>query len=178
MYTATIHTQTRILNIPCENNRDEAISALQQAVYMLTEEDGRCRFVVAYLDNEVYSWEYQPTFRKDLKKRKNITSVKKEPEYFLGYIIYVLKNGLDLSYDNFYADGQIFDSAIQAHEFMKERGYNKHDYRLVYEYGLSDDKNDYGFGLGFTKAEAKENLNERIAEYNLIVMKNGKVKAV
>lgn len=176
MYSATIHTAIRQIPLGKQESKEKAIEALQQAVYKLAEEDGRCRFVVSFFGEEVYSWDYQPTFRKDLKKKVKKNAVKKEPKYFLGYVIYVLLNGEELSYDNFYADGEFFDSAIQVHEFMKERGYGKSNYRLVYEYGLSDDSGDYGFGMGFTKTEAKEKLNERIAEYGLVVMPNGKIK--
>lgn len=176
MYSATIHTAIRQIPLGKQESKEKAIEALQQAVYKLNEEDGRCRFVVSFFGEEVYSWEYQPTFRKGLKKKAKNTAVKKEPKYFLGYIIYVLLNGKELDWGNFYADAQIFDKAVQAHEFMKERGYGKHDYRLVYEYSLSDDRGDYGFGMGFTKSEAKEKLNERIAVYGLVVMKNGTIK--
>ena len=68
------------IKVPCENNKDKAIAALQQAVYTLNEEDGRCRFVVKRFGEEVYSWEYQPTFRKDLEKKEGKKVEVKEEE--------------------------------------------------------------------------------------------------
>ena len=185
MYTATIHTQTRIFKVPCENNKDKAIEALQNAVYTLTEEDGRCRFVVKRFGDDVYSWEYQPTFRKDLKKKeeKKVEVKEEESKYEWNYILYVLKNGKEMDYDNFYSDGFgcpfDFDDEKSAHKFMKERGYGPSAYRLVYEYCVWPKDNDsivYGFGKGFTKKEARENLNKDLEYYSLKLLANGKVK--
>ena len=100
MITAYINTQIRKVNVPCENNKDKAVAALQQAVYTLTEEDGRCRFVVLDNGHEIYSWSYQPTFREEKKKK----TVKKESKYEVGYVVYILLNGKELDYDNFYAE--------------------------------------------------------------------------
>ena len=185
MYTATIHTQARTFKVPCENNKDKAIEALQQAVYSLTEEDGRCRFIVKNFGEEVYSWEYQPTFRPDLEKKeeKKVEVKKEESEYEWNYILYVLKNGKEMDCDNFYADDFgcpfEFDDEKSAHEFMKSRGYSKDEYRLVYEYCVWPKKDDsvvYGFGKGFTKKEARENLNKDLEYYSLKLLANGKVK--
>ena len=175
MITACIHTQIRTVNVPCDNDRNKAIAALQQSVFDITKEDGRCKFVVSEWGTEVYSWEYQPTFREEKKK----VVVKKEPEYCYDYVIYILLNGKELDYDNFYAEGQYFNLAVQAHEFMKERGYRRYDYKLVYEYGASsiDGKHDYGFGLGFTKTEAIEKLNQSLSYYNL-QLKNGQIREI
>lgn len=176
MITARIHTQIRIIDVPCENDKDKAISALQKAVYQLTVEDGRCWFVVNNCGHEIYSWSYQPTFREEKKKK----TVKKESKYVVGLIVYILLNGEELSYDNFYDDGTYFDTVAKAREFMKERGYGKYDYQVVYEYTVSsrDGNNDYGFGLGFTKAEAKEQLNRNLKYYNLEVKPNGTIKEI
>ena len=92
MITARIHTQVRVIDVPCDNHRDKAISALQDAVYQLTVEDGRCRFVVNDWDQEIYSWSYQPTFREEKKKK----TVKKESKYVVGLIVYILLNGKEL----------------------------------------------------------------------------------
>ena len=72
MITARIETQTRIIPVVTPNDKDEAIKRLQDAVYTLTSEDGRCRFVVMDKDHnrEIYSWEYQPTFRPNLVKKE------------------------------------------------------------------------------------------------------------
>lgn len=184
MYTATIHTQIRTFKVPCENNKDKAIAALQQAVYTLNEEDGRCRFVVKRFGEEVYSWEYQPTFRKDLEKKEGKKVVVKEEEskYEWNYILYVLKNGNEMDYDNFYRDEFgcpfDFDDEKSAHKFMKERGYGPSSYRLVYEYCVWEKDKDWtcGFGKGFTKKEARENLNKDLEYYSLKLLANGKIK--
>lgn len=174
MITASIYTQVRKMDVPCRNNKDKAISALQDAIYKLTVEDGRCRFVVYESGQEIYSWSYQPTIREEKKKK----TVKKESKYVVDYIVYILLNGKELDYDNFYADGTYFDTVAKAREFMKERGWSKYDYQVVYEYAVSsrDGRNDYGFGLGFTKAEAKEKLNRNLEYYNIEVRKNGTIK--
>ena len=185
MYTATIHTAVRQVPLGKQESKEKAIEALQQAVYTLTEEDGRCRFVVSYFTEEVYSWEYQPTFRPDLKQKeeKKVEVKEEESKYEWNYILYVLKNGTELDYDNFYADGfgcpYEFDEEKSAHEFMKGRGYSKDEYRLVYEYCVWPKDNDsvvYAFGKGFTKKEARENLNKDLEYYHLKLLANGKVK--
>ena len=180
MYTAIIQTAVRQIPLGQQQSKEKAIEALQQAVYTLTEEDGRCRFVVSYFTEEVYSWEYQPTFRPDLKK---VEVKEEESKYEWNYILYVLKNGKEMDYDNFYADGFgcpfEFDDEKSAHKFMKERGYGPSEYRLVYEYCVWPKKDDsivYGFGKGFTKKEARENLNKDLEYYSLKLLANGKVK--
>ena len=186
MYTGIIHTQTRTFKVSTENSQEKAIEVLQQAVYNLTEEDGRCRFVVKWRNEEVYSWEYQPTFRPDLKKEEETMKVEvkeEEPKYEWNYRLYVLKDGKEMDYDNFYADGFgspfEFDDEKSAHRFMKERGFGPSAYRLVYEYCVwlkKDDSVVYGFGKGFTKKEARENLNKDLEYYSLKLLANGKVK--
>lgn len=170
MITAKIQTQTRTIKVACNNDKDHAISSLQNAVYNLNEEDGRCKFIVLSNGEEIYSWYYQPTFRKGKKPIK----AKKEPKYELGYVVYILLNGKDLSYDNLYHDAIFFDSVKEAREFMKERGYSIYDYQIVYEYMVSDSKGAclYGTGLGFTKAEAKESLNRSLSYYSLKLNNN------
>ena len=130
MITASIHTQVRIIDVPCENHKDKAISALQNAVGQLTVEDGRCRFVVNDRFHEIYSWSYQPTIREEIKKVKKERPVS---PYILSSCIYVLLRGEELDYDNFY-HGEIFNDTAEAHQYMKERGWSKHDYHIVYEY--------------------------------------------
>ena len=120
MIRADIHTAVRTINVPCENDRDKAVTALQDAVGRLTVEDGRCRFTVTQDGSEVYSWSYQPTIREEKKK-----TVKKESKYVVGSVVYVLLNGEELNYDNLYADGAFFDTVAKAREFMKERGWAK-----------------------------------------------------
>lgn len=184
MYTATIHTAVRQVPLGKQESKEKAIEALQQAVYTLTEEDGRCRFVVSYFTEEVYSWEYQPTFRPDLKQKeeKKVEVKEEESKYDSNYILYVLKNGKKLDYDNFYADGfgcpYEFDEEKSAHEFMKGRGYSKDEYRLVYEYCVWEKDKDWtcGCACGFTKKEARENLNKNLVYYHLKLLANGKVK--
>lgn len=188
MYTAIIHTQTRTFKVSTENSQEKAIKAMQQAVCNLTEEDGRCRFVVMDTNHEkeIYSWEYQPTFRPDLmqKEEEKVEEVE-ESKYDWGYIIYVLKNGKEMDWDNFYRDSWDcvveFDDEKSAHEFMKKRGYDQTEYRLVYEYCVwskYDDSIVYGFGKGFTKKEARENLNKDLEYYSLKLLANGKVKEI
>ena len=185
MYTATIHTQTRTFKVSKENSRDKAIEVLQQAVYTLTEEDGRCRFVVSFFGEEVYSWEYQPTFRPDLKKKEEEKIEMKEDEdskYDWGVVIYVLKNGIEMDWDNFYRDSwdciADFDDEKSAHEFMKKRGYNKDEYQLVYEYTVWEKNVDWAYpcALGLSRKEARENLNNNLKRYNLKLLANGKIK--
>lgn len=173
MITAKIQTETRTIEVSCNNDKDHAISSLQNSVKLLNKEDGRCNFIVLSNGEEIYSWYYQPTFREEKKPVK----AKKEPKYEYGSIVYVLRNGEELLYENLYDDGHSFDSVKEAREFMKERGYSTSNYRIVYEYGVSssDGKYDYGFGLGFTKEEAKENLNKSLAYYSL-ELKNNRIK--
>ena len=108
---------------------------------------------------------------------------KEESNYEWGFIIYILKNGQELDYDNLYRDSWDciveFDDEKSAHEFMKKRCYNHDEYRLVYEYSVwpkDNDKVTYGLGKGFTKKEARENLNKDLKYYNLKLLANGKVK--
>ena len=185
MYTATIHTQARTFKVPCENNKDKAIEALQQAVYALTEEDGRCRFIVKHFGEEVYSWEYQPTFRPDLEKKeeKKVEVKEEESEYESSCTIYVLKNGKELDWDNLYCDSiggspYDFDDEKSAHKFMKERGYDRDEYKLVYEYCVWEKDTDWNYPcvMGFSKKEARENLNKDLEYYSLKLLANGKVK--
>ena len=185
MITAIIHTAVRQISLGNQESKEKAIEALQQAVYTLSEDDGKCRFVVTSFGKEVYSWEYQPTFRPDLemKEEKKVEVKEEESKYESNYILYVLKNGKEMDYDNFYADGFgcpfEFDDEKSAHEFMKSRGYSKDEYRLVYEYCVWPKKDDsvvYGFGKGFTKKEARENLNKDLEYYSLKLLANGKVK--
>ena len=107
MITAYIKTQVRTIQVPCADNRDKAIEALQNAVYSLNSEDGRCRFVVLDKNHnhEIYSWEYQPTFRPDLeqKEEKKVEEIE-ESKYGWGLIYYILKKGKELDYDNLYRD--------------------------------------------------------------------------
>lgn len=186
MIRANIHTAVRVINVPCVNDRKQAISALQEAVSQLTPEDGRCRFVVSDSDHnkEIYSWEYQPTFRPDLVKKEAEKVVVKEEEskYDWGYVIYILKNGEEMDWDNFYRDSwdcvADFDDEKSAHEFMRKRGYDQTEYRLVYEYAVWEKGADttYPPELGFTKKEARKNLNINLKHYNLKLLANGKVK--
>lgn len=180
MYTATIHTAVRQVPLGKQESKEKAIEALQQAVYTLTEEDGRCRFFVSYFTEEVYSWEYQPTFRPDLKTETHIETEKptEEEKYLVGLCCYVLLNGKSVEYDNFYMDGKDFDDAKAAHAFMKERGYSRSEYRVVYEYCVSNisGSTTYGFGLGISKETARLNLNKDLEYYHLKLLANGKVK--
>ena len=189
MITAIIHTENRKIALGRQESKDKAINALQQAVYTLTEADGRCRFVVMDADHnhEIYSWEYQPTFRPDLVKKEveKVDVKEEESKYDWGYVIYILKNGKEMDWDNFYRDSWDcvveFDDEKSAHEFMKKRGYDQTEYRLVYEYCVwpkYDDSIVYGFGKGFTKKEARENLNKDLKYYSLKLLANGKVKEI
>lgn len=175
MITANIHTQIRVIDIPCENHKDRAICALQNAVHQLTIEDGRCRFVVNDCGHEIYSWSYQPTIRRDIKKVKKDGSIS---PYILSSCIYVLLKDEELNYENLYHEAESFDSAAEAHQFMKERGWKKYDYHIVYEYVLEARNQDciYGTGLGFTKTESKEQLNRNLKYYNIELKINGKVR--
>lgn len=172
MITAKIESQVRTLKVACENNQDSAISALQGSVKNLTKEDGRCKFIVLKNGVEVYSWFYQPTIREE----KQVTPKKKESKYEYGCSVYVLLNGCELNYNNFYHN-EFFDSVAEAREYMKQDGWGSFDYRIVYEYIVTDLEGNsiYGTGLGFTKAEAKEELNKSLAYYNL-ELKNGYIK--
>lgn len=174
MITAKIETQTRTIEVACNNDKDHAISSLQNAVYKLTKEDGRCKFVVLSNAEEIYSWYYQPTIREE----KKATKAKKEPNYEYGSVVYVLRNGEELRYENLYDDAHFFDSVKEAREFMKERGYSTSEYQIVYEYGVSraDGRCDFGFGLGFTREQAKANLNKSISYYGLELTKYGYIK--
>ena len=188
MITARIETQARIIPVDTPNNKDEAIKRLQDAVYTLTSEDGRCRFVVMDKDHnrEIYSWEYQPTFRPDLEVQKNKKIKAKEPEskYDWGFICYILRNEAELDYDNLYRDEwEIpveFDEERDAHNYMKTKGYSKYEYKIVYEYSVWPKDEDWvcGFGLGLTKKEARENLNKSLEYYHLKLLSNGKVKEI
>ena len=186
MITARIETQTRIIPVVTPNDKDEAIKRLQDAVYTLTSEDGRCRFVVMDKDHnrEIYSWEYQPTFRPDLVKKEaeKVDVKEEESKYDWGYVIYILKNGEEMDWDNFYRDSwdcvADFDDEKSAHEFMRKRGYDQTEYRLVYEYAVWEKGADttYPPELGFSKKEARKNLNINLKRYNLKLLANGKVK--
>lgn len=175
MITAKIITRTRTIDVPCLNDKNHAISKLQDSVSMLTEQDSRCRFVVFDGGHEVYSWYYQPTIRTDVKPAKCMT--KKVSKYYLDCVIYILLAGEELSYTNLYHEGEVFNSVKEARSVMKERGYGIADYQIVYEYSVSDaEGTDYGTGLGFTKDEAKARLNSALAYYNRQVMSNGTIK--
>lgn len=175
-YNAYIETQTRTVKVGEEETKDAAISALQNAVYSLKPEDGRCRFVVKQVGRVVYSWEYQPTFRETPVKK---TRKKAEPKYICNLVYYVLLNGMELTYENLYHDAQSFDSVSEAREYMKENGWGRYDYRIVYEYSVDAAAGDdnYGFGMGLTREEAREKLNQSIGYYSL-VYKNGKVSEI
>lgn len=175
MITAKINTQIRTLVIPCDDDRNKAISALQDAVYKLTVEDGRCHFIVLNNGAEIYSWHYQPTIREVIKKVKKERPIS---PYLLSSCIYVLLKGDELNYENLYHEAEPFDSAVEAHLFMKEKGWKKYDYHIVYEYIVEDRVKDciYGTGLGFTKVEAKEALNQNLEYYEIEVKSNGTIK--
>ena len=189
MIKANIHTATRIIDIPCADDRNQAISALQNAVSQLTEEDGRCRFVVLDNNKEISSWEYQPTFRKDLEMKKekeaakvSVTVKEEESNYEWALVYYILKNGEEMDWDNFYRDSWDcvvdFDDEKSAHKFMKERGYGPHEYSLVYEYCVWPKNKDTvcSFGLGLTEKEARKDLNDGLKSYNLKLLANRKIK--
>ena len=184
MITAKIQTQTRTIEVPCKNDKDSAISSLQNSVKSLTKEDGRCKFIVLSDGEEIYSWEYQPTFRSDLKQKEENKVVVKEEEskYECGISIYILRNGEEMDWDNFYRDSwdcvADFDDEKSAHEFMRKRGYSQSEYRLVYEYAVWEKGADwiYPCALGLTKKEARENMNINLKCYNLKLLANGKVK--
>ena len=184
MITAIIHTAVRQISLGNQESKAKAIEALQQAVYTLSEDDGKCRFVVNSFGKEVYSWEYQPTFRPDLemKEEKKVEVKEEESKYESNYILYVLKDGKEMDYDNFYADGFgcpfEFDDEKSAHEFMKSRGYSKNEYRLVYEYCVWEKDTDWNYPcvMGFSKKEAREKLNKDLEYYHLKLLANGKVK--
>ena len=187
MITAYIKTQVRTIQVPCADNRDKAIEALQNAVYSLNSEDDRCRFVVLDKNHnhEIYSWEYQPTFRPDLeqKEEKKVEEIE-ESKYDWGLIYYILKKGKELDYDNLYRDEWDipveFDEEKDAHNFMKAKGYSKYEYNIVYEYSVWTKDEDWvcGFGRGLTKKEAREDLNKGLEYYHLKLLANGKVKEI
>ena len=187
MITAIIHTENRKIDLGRQVSKDKAINALQQAVYTLTEADGRCRFVVMDADHnhEIYSWEYQPTLRPDLmqKEEKKVEEVE-ESKYDWGLIYYILKKGKELDYDNLYRDEWDipveFDEEKDAHNFMKAKGYSKYEYNIVYEYSVWPKDEDWvcGFGQGLTKKEAREDLNKGLEYYHLKLLANGKVKEI
>lgn len=174
MITARIITEVRQIEVKCENNKDNAISALQESVKQLTKEDGRCKFIVSDYYSEIYSWYYQPTFREEKTNKKKTTN---ESKYMVGLTIYVLLNGAELNLGNFFHDDKNFDSVAEARKYMKEKGYSSYEYKIVYEYSVSSTINEccYGFGLGFTRNEAKDNLNKSIKYYSL-EYKNNRVK--
>ena len=183
MITAKIKTQTRTIKVTCNNDKAHAISSLQNSVKLLTKEDGRCKFIVLSHGREIYSWEYQPTFRSDLKQKgAGKVVAKEESKYEWGYVIYILKNGEEMDWDNFYRDSwdcvADFDDEKSAHEFMRKRGCSQSEYRLVYEYAVWEKGADwiYPCALGLTKKEARENLNINLKCYNLKLLANGKVK--
>ena len=183
MITAKIKTKTREIDIPCPNDKDKAILSLQDSVSRLTKEDGRCRFIILSCGIEIYSWEYHPTFREDLaQKEEKVIDVKEESKYEWGVVIYILKNGEELDWDNFYRDSWDcvvdFDDEKSAHEFMRKRGYDQTEYRLVYEYAVWEKGADttYPPELGFSQKEARKNLNINLKHYNLKLLANGKVK--
>lgn len=177
MITARIETQVHTLPVRCESSREKAISALQDAVCKLTEEDGRCKFVVDENGHIVYHWFYQPTFRKEVKK---VERKRTESPYILTSCIYILLSDKELCYENLYHEAENFNSTVEAHRFMKERGWNKCDYHIAHEYIVEDRTEDciYGTGLGFTKAEAKEALNRNLKYYEIEVTKNGTIKNI
>lgn len=176
MITARIKTQTREINLKnIYQTHDAAIDALQNAVYSLTPEDGRCYFFVLNNGNEIYSWNYQPTFPEGPVNKM----VKKPESKYICYLVYyVLLNGLELAYDNLYHDSQSFDSVKEARAYMKKHGWDCSEYQIVYEYSVDGLKDEYtyGWGMGFTREEAREKLNQSIGYYNLKLLKNGMIK--
>ena len=73
-----------------------------------------------------------------------------------------------------------FDDEKGAHEFMKERGYSRSEYRVVYEYCVSNISGNsvYGFGLGFSVEKARESLNESLSNHALKLLGNQMVEEV
>lgn len=171
MVTAKIETQIRTILIQCPDLKN-AISTLQGYVINLLPDDGRCRFAVLQNCIEIYSWTYKPTFREPLPIEN------KEEKYISCIVYYVLTKGNELLYDNLYHNAQIFDTITELHSYMKEMGYSKSEYNVIYELSVESATHDaaYGFGLGFTKEEARINVNKNVSYYNLKVLKNGKVK--
>lgn len=163
--TAIIQTQARNIKVTCPNDKNEAISCLQNSVHLLNQADGRCKFVVLEDGYETYSWSYQPTFREE--KTKVIT--KKDKSYILSCVYYILLNSEELAYSNLYRDSICFQSISEARQYMKEKGYSKNDYSIVYEYAADSSNSDenYGFGIGLTRKEAKERINESLSYYGL-----------
>ena len=104
--------------------------------------------------------------------------------YAWGFICYILKKGKELDYDNLYRDEWDipveFDEEKDAHNFMKAKGYSKCEYNIVYEYSVWPKDEDWvcGFGQGFTKKEAREDLNKGLEYYHLKLLANGKVKEI
>lgn len=173
MITASIKTQQRTISVPCADDKDKAISALQDSVSNLTEEDGRCQFIVLSNGTEIYSWYYQPTFREEKKSK----SIKKDSQYEVSSEIYVIREGEELSYDSFYDEGVSFNSVAEARRYMKDKNYSQSEYRIAYEYIISDINGSciYGTGLGYSREEAKVSLNQSIAYYGLKLNKQNKV---
>lgn len=171
MVTAKIETQIRTILMQCPDLKN-AISTLQGYVINLLPDDGECRFAVLRNCIEIYSWTYKPTFREPL------LIVHEEEKYISCIVYYVLIKGNELLYDNLYHNAQIFDSITELHSYMKEMGYSKSEYNVIYELSVESATHDevYGFGLGFTKEEARVNVNKDVAYYGLKVLKNDKVK--
>lgn len=171
MVTAKIETQIRTILIQCPDLKN-AVSTLQGCVINLLPDDGRCRFAVLRNGAEIYSWTYKPTFREPLP------IAHEEEKYTSCMVYYVLLEGNELLYDNLYHNAQIFDTITELHSYMKEMGYSKSEYNVIYELSVESATHDevYGFGLGFTKEEARTNANKDVSYYNLKVLKNGKVK--
>ena len=188
MIIAIIHTEIRQITLGGQESVEKAIKNLQDAVYTLSQSDGRCRFVVLETDHnkELYSWDYQPTFSKDIANDiEKKTEVKEtESKYECGFIYYILKKGKVLNYDNFYKDdwdcSACFDVEKDAHKFMREKGYNQNEYNIVYEYSVWPKNEDWvcGVGLGLTKKQAREKLNVNLQYYNLKLLANGEIKEI
>lgn len=177
MVTAKIETQIRTILIQCSDLKN-AISTLQGYVINLLPDDGRCRFAVLRNCVEIYSWTYKPTFREPSLISREEDKEDEKDEYINSIVYYVLIKGNELLYDNLYHNAQIFDSITELHSYMKEMGYSKSEYNVIYELSVESATHDevYGFGLGFTKEEARVNVNKDVAYYGLKVLKNDKVK--
>lgn len=181
MLTARIETESRQVPVKAEKDIDGTIRNLQKAVSSLRPEDGRCRFIICEDDEMVCSWSYSPAFREtgevEVKKME-------KSGYVVNLKFFVLLNGLGLCRTNFYRDDEggvvDFDDVKAAHAFMKERGYSRSEYRVVYEYCVSNISGNsvYGFGLGFSEEEARENLNESLSNHALKLLENQMVEEV
>lgn len=181
MLTARIETESRQVPVKAEKDIDGTIRNLQEAVSSLRPEDGRCRFIICEDDEMVCSWSYSPAFREtgevEVKKME-------KSGYVVNLKFFVLLNGLGLCRTNFYRDDEggvvDFDDVKAAHAFMKERGYSRSEYRVVYEYCVSNISGNsvYGFGLGFSEEEARENLNESLSNHALKLLENQMVEEV